>query len=227
MDNNNSAPGRNPQDENPPKRPKLHSPMLQGDDMDDDYPTSVYAEIPNQAPKPKGKLGGLRSPLLGGGDDDDFDEAPPRSPAKPIKGAPKGKGGLRSPLLGGADDEDDYEEDFPLRDKKGTSSSSSHFPHRNRTPIADPEDVPSQPTGGRPHLRSPLLQGDDDFDEPRPKQRPEPVRGQKPQGSLRVVVALGRHLLLPGVRANCIRLFSIPLTQVMIMDTIKTKNTKR
>jgi hypothetical protein len=181
---NNSAPGRSPQDENPPKRPKLHSPMLQGDDMDDDYPTSVYAEIPDRGAKPlgKGKIGGLRSPLLGGGDDEDFDEAPPRSPAKPIKGAPKGKGGLRSPLLGGADDEDDYEEDFPLRDKKGASASTSHFPHRNRTPIADPENVPGQATGSRPHLRSPLLQGDDDFDEPRSKQNPEPVRGQKNPG---------------------------------------------
>jgi hypothetical protein len=184
---NNSASGRNPQDENPPKRPKLHSPMLQGDDMDDDYPTSVYAEIPDRGAKPlgKGKPGGLRSPLLGGGDDDDFDEAP-RSPAKPLKGAPpKGKGGLRSPLLGGADDEDDYEEDFPLRDKKSASANTtSHFPHRNRTPIADPENLPApgQATGGRPHLRSPLLEGDDDFEEPRTKQRPEPMRGQKSPG---------------------------------------------
>ena len=105
--------------------------------MDDDYPTSVYAEIPDRGAKPlgKGKPGGLRSlPLLGGGDDDDFDEAP-RSPAKPLKGAaPKGKRRITIAIARRSrDDEDvDYEEDFPLRDKKSASANTtSHFPHRN------------------------------------------------------------------------------------------------
>ena len=179
-----SAPANSYMDKNnPPKRPKLHSPMLQGDDMDDeDYQPAAYKEPPGK-PQSKGKGGGLRSPLLGGDFDDEEDEVPPpRSPLKPMKGgAPKGKGGLRSPLLGGADDEADYEEDFPLRDKKG--SQASHFPHRSRGRINDPEpdQPPSQPTGGRPHLRSPLLQGDDDYEEPRGKQRSQPIRGQKNQ----------------------------------------------
>jgi hypothetical protein len=166
MDNNNNQPpGQpNPSNQEPPKRPRLHSPMLGGDDPDDE----AYAQNSYDAPKaPKTKSGLLRSPLLGGGNAGFEDENEPIvNSARPAKGAkPSSKPShLRSPLLGGsADDEDDYEEDFPLRDK---NSDKSAFPHRRSTPLVNaPEPAPGTQPGGRPHLRSPLLQGDDEFEE--------------------------------------------------------------
>ncbi|MDR3613497.1 MAG: hypothetical protein P4L53_08015 [Candidatus Obscuribacterales bacterium] len=169
MDNNNQPPGpNNPNQGNQeppqPKRQRLHSPMLGGDDPDDE----AYAQNNYDAPKaPKAKGGLLRSPLLGGGNAGFEEESEPvvnsSRPAKGPKPASK-PSHLRSPLLGGsADDEDDYEEDFPLRDKHSDKSS---FPHRRSTPLVNaPEPAPGTHTGGRPHLRSPLLQGDDEFEE--------------------------------------------------------------
>jgi hypothetical protein len=170
MDNNNNQPPGQPnpnqgnQDPPQPKRQRLHSPMLGGDDPDDD----AYAQNNYDAPKaPKAKGGLLRSPLLGGGNAGFEDDSEPVvNSARPARGAkPASKPShLRSPLLGGsADDEEDYEEDFPLRDKHSDKSS---FPHRRSTHLVDaPEPAPGSQTGSRPHLRSPLLQGDDEFEE--------------------------------------------------------------
>jgi len=170
MDNNNqlpdqpNSPNQGNQEPPQPKRQRLHSPMLGGDDPDDE----AYAQNNYDAPKaPKAKGGLLRSPLLGGGNAGYEDDSEPVvNSARAAKGPkPASKPShLRSPLLGGsADDEDDYEEDFPLRDKHSDKSS---FPHRRSTPLVNaPEPAPGSAPGGRPHLRSPLLQGDDEFEE--------------------------------------------------------------
>ncbi len=145
-------------DPNAVKRPKLHSPILEGDDLDERL-QPLAKQTDRGIASGKGKIGGLRSPLLGAGDDDEeFDEQP--STGK--RTARPGRSHLRSPLLGGADDEDDYEEDFPSRDK-------SAFPHRSQRPVGEPDDIQKTTNSGRPHLRSPLLEGDEDLDVSRPR----------------------------------------------------------
>ncbi len=148
-------------------------------------PTDPEPQRPSQTPK-RGKPAHLRSPLLGGGGDEeeDVDYHEPRS-VKPIKAKeqtarPKKAGGLRSPLLGGADeDESDYEEDFPMRDREDRSP----FPHRSHAsaPNEQSHANPPRPKTGKGHLRSPLLGGEDDFEDdmPVPQDQSSPQRGKQ------------------------------------------------
>lgn len=135
----------------PPKRPKLHSPILGGADPEAD---DSYAEpAPGPAPRSQSKTGGkkgLRSPLLGGDAGEDDEPQPNFS-----RGS---KGGLRSPMLGGGGG-------------GGGKSSGKHdieFPHRSHQDL-DADELPGAPSPTqKPHkgLRSPLLGGDDgDFEE--------------------------------------------------------------
>jgi len=148
-----------PRPQPPTSKPKggLRSPLLGGDEIDDEPP---------QSPGGKRK-GGLRSPLLSGDDDE-----PPAAPRKGLRSpllddeeitGGKGKGGLRSPLLRGDDDEGDR----------------TPFPHRSKGAGDDDwQPRPYPPKGG---LRSPLLGGSDDDsfdDEPRaPRNKPGSTTG--------------------------------------------------
>jgi hypothetical protein len=149
-------------------RKRLHSPILGGYEDVDDTPRRPAEK--GQRPAAKGKPAHLRSPLLGGADDDYEEDSEEPVQGKPGKGKPQpqGKGGkMRSPLLGGGggDPEGDYEEDFPLRDR---NNDHTPFPHRSRPAHQDP--APKAPPaqsggGGKAHLRSPLLGGDDEYEE--------------------------------------------------------------
>ena len=146
----------------------LRSPLLGAAD-DDFIPQPKPVRPPKGLPASRPAGGShLRSPLLGGVDDyegdDDDDDLPPvpgktafphRRPAKDNAGTPEssdqtssgrfpGKsGGLRSPLLGASD-----VDDLPSR------------------------DIPSRPSGGRPRLHSPIMDGpgsqnfEAEYDEP-------------------------------------------------------------
>lgn len=165
-------------------RKRLHSPILGGYEDVDDNARRPADKQPRQAPK--GKPAHLRSPLLGGADDE-YEEEFEEPAQKPGKGKPAQKPGkMRSPLLGGSDSGDDYEEDFPLRDR---NNDHTPFPHRNRPREADsaPKAPAQQGGGGKAHLRSPLLGGDDDYQEDEYEQpvgrgqQPNPVQPQRPQ----------------------------------------------
>lgn len=156
----------------PPPTPKLRSPMLNTDD---------YEEEAQPQLRPVGKSRPLRSPLLGGEEEDDEPVMPQskRGLKSPLLGdnagpdvSDRGTGGkpkkFRSPLLGDSH-EDEYEYDEPVPESKGKHSlhspllggsddSHSHFPHRK---IALPgSDEVSEPTEGtKPVLRSRLLGG--------------------------------------------------------------------
>lgn len=167
-----------------PKRVKLHSPILGGADASEEegYSKPQLSRLRGTAPgtgggrpapppaSPEGRSTGgrkqLRSPLLGGSDEDfDDEEEEPVSRSKP---APRktGGGGLRSPLLGegGGDFDDD-------------------------------EPAPRSQGAGKKKLRSPLLgEDDDDEDDYTPTQRgrksrptggAEPPRSSSPSGGLR------------------------------------------
>lgn len=166
--------GRNESEPAPKPRGKgLHSPLLGGDEDDDQPPPQ----------NPRGK--GLHSPLLGGDDDDD--------PASKRGGQKSGRHLLRSPLLGGDDDDEE-----PAPPKRGGGGGGIPFPHRSKpAPTADYDDEPHDAppaSKGKAHLRSPLLgsSDDDDFEEPAPKRgrkddsgrfapRQEPPAGGKPR----------------------------------------------
>ncbi|HEY9754920.1 MAG TPA: zinc ribbon domain-containing protein [Oculatellaceae cyanobacterium] len=166
-------------------RKRLHSPILGGYEDVDDNPRRPADKQPRQAPK--GKPAHLRSPLLGGADDE-YEEEFEEPAQKQGKGKPQGKPGkMRSPLLGGSDSGEDYEEDFPLRDR---NNDHTPFPHRNRPREADqaPKAPPAQQGGGgKAHLRSPLLGGEDDYQEEQYEQpagrgqQPNPGQAQRPQ----------------------------------------------
>jgi hypothetical protein len=120
------------------KKPKLRSPLLgEDDDDEDDYPAQRRPKprptSGGEPPRSSSASGGLRSPLLGGGD---------AEPVSPGPMAPKGRsaGGLRSPLLKGGDDYDD-DDDEPVR------------PSPNRTPKSP----------GRQKLHSPMLGDSDSY----------------------------------------------------------------
>lgn len=138
---------------NPPEQPKkrLHSPILGGGYEDEPEPEPETRRPRGSArgggqgmDAPAGKPKHLRSPLLGGDDDDaDFDDEPRRPASRPQ--SKSNKGGLRSPLLGGADEDDDYEE----------PQARGGFPRRSRDNSADDQ----QERGSARGLRSPLLGG--------------------------------------------------------------------
>lgn len=154
-------------------KPKhLRSPLLGGDDADDDD-----FDEPRRAPSGRGgKLvtkGGLRSPLLGGADDDDDDYDEPQSRggfphrSRDIHDeGPHDRGsakGLRSPLLGGGGDEDDS----AFSSLRRTNKPSGSFPNdrRSKPDVWDPGSEGG--SGKRPRLRSNLLGGGaaDDYDD--------------------------------------------------------------
>lgn len=113
-----------------------------------------------QAPKPK-----LRSPILGGGGDDDFEE----EPVRPVsKGKTKSSKGLRSPMLGGADDDFDQVDEQPVKKGKGGLRS----PMLGGSGADDDFDEPEEPTTkrGKGGLRSPIL-GSGGDDQAKPKGR--------------------------------------------------------
>jgi hypothetical protein len=140
----------------PPKRPKLHSPMLHNTSMleaiDDD-------DQPRQPQDPQRRGGALRSPLLGGDDD-----------AEPPAKQSKSRGGLRSPLLGSDSDDDEP----PQSQSQGARGKGL------RSPLLRGDDDPDARSSGRgggskpQGLRSPLLGGDDDT----PKRGGFPHRSQ-------------------------------------------------
>jgi hypothetical protein len=133
---------------------------------------------------PKAKSAHLRSPLLGGMDDDEISDEPV---SRPLKGkAPQSKAGgkMRSPLLGGAGpaSDDDYEEDFPLRDR---NDDRSPFPHRSRPRETDHEMPAPQQHSGKAHLRSPLLGGSDDDEYEEEQFQSQPQGRKQSQGNAR------------------------------------------
>jgi hypothetical protein len=144
-----------PQRIDPPKRPKLHSPMLHNTSMLDAYEDDE--DQPRKPQDPQRRGGALRSPLLGGDDD-----------AEPPVKQSKSRGGLRSPLLG-AEPDDDEPPQSPGGRAKGL-----------RSPLLRGEDDPDARSSGRgagakpQGLRSPLLGGDDDT----PKRGGFPHRSQ-------------------------------------------------
>jgi hypothetical protein len=170
----------------PSGRPRLHSPILGGYEDIDDSPRKGEKPKNNNAPRAKGAH--LRSPLLGGSDEDEAVDDPAMKPIKGRAPLPKSGGKMRSPLLGGGSgpsSDDDYEEDFPLRDR---NDSHSAFPHRSRPREADPEMPAPQQHSGKAHLRSPLLGGsdaDDDYEEeqfsPQPAGRKQQTGNSRPQ----------------------------------------------
>jgi hypothetical protein len=121
------------------RRKGLHSPLLQGDDVEDYIDTQ-----PSRGTKP-GKGGGLRSPLLGGMDDDEP--------------APSKRGGhLHSPLLGGGSDLD-----YDAPAKPRNIGGSSKKPHLHSPILGDVFDDDDDDYGNGSNvddpnvLRSPLL----------------------------------------------------------------------
>jgi hypothetical protein len=138
----------------------------------------------------KGKSSHLRSPLLGGADEqEEYSEEAIIKPIKEKAQPPKTGGGrMRSPLLKGTEDfDDDYQEDFPLRDRKDDRSA---FPHRNRPRESSPQNPPppTNTSNSRPHLRSPLLgAGDDEYYENEsqvPSSRAKKINGTRPNAKL-------------------------------------------
>lgn len=124
-----------PDQELPPKKPRLHSPILEGDERLDAGDKRLFGKGQNKSK--------LRSPLLGG------EEAE----VEKVAGAKHGH--LHSPLLGNQD-ANDYEEDFPLRDRDHSS-----FPHRSRSLNSHEKgETQQQPRLEKPQLRSPLLNAD-------------------------------------------------------------------
>ncbi|MBS2005833.1 MAG: hypothetical protein JST01_02255 [Cyanobacteria bacterium SZAS TMP-1] len=151
----------------PPKRPRLHSPILGGggDIDEDDSPAPSFKRVKSgQGGSPMSqsqsgtggqKRGGLRSPLLGG-DVDDMDEEDM---------APRGKGGFGA-FAGG-------------KPKK------TEFPHRHSDGDLEAHDAGAstggqKTTGARGGLRSPLLGGggdDEDYDDqPSAGRAPRPAK---------------------------------------------------
>lgn len=156
----------------PSGKPKhLRSPLLGGDDGDDDFddePRRPSARSQNKPTK-----GGLRSPLLGGADDDDDYDEPqarggfPRRSRDLQDDEPQERGsgkGLRSPLLGGGSDDAD---DSAFSTLRRTNKPSGSFPNDRRSK-PDVWDPGIEQTGGKPRrLRSSLLGGGDydDYDD--------------------------------------------------------------
>lgn len=169
------------------KRVKLHSPILGGSDEpaeDEGYSKPQLSRLRGTSPGGGGRPGApsqategrttggrkhLRSPLLGGADDDFDDEEEPVARSKPSPRKTAG-GGLRSPLLGeGGDDFDDGDDDEP--------------------------PVPRSPTAKKSKLRSPLLGDEDDDDDDyipaqrgrknRPSGAADSPRSPSPSGGLR------------------------------------------
>lgn len=149
---------------NPPEQPKkrLHSPIF-GSGYDDE--PEPEPDMRGRAPAKRGqnedtgKHKGLRSPLLGGSDEEEnFDNEPRRGAPGRAPGRSNTKGSLRSPLLGGADDDDNYD-DPPQPQGRGGGGSGA-FPHRSNREVQN-EEPHERPSGAR-GLRSPLLGGGDD-----------------------------------------------------------------
>jgi len=148
----------------PSGKPKhLRSPLLGGDDGEDDFDNEPRR--PSSRSQSKSTKGGLRSPLLGGADEDDYEEPQARGgfPRRsrdiqdeepPERGSARG---LRSPLLGGGDDEDDS----AFSTLRRTNKPSGSFPNdrRSRPEVWDPGS--DQPSGKPRRLRSSLLGGGD------------------------------------------------------------------
>lgn len=115
-----------------------------------------------QAPKPK-----LRSPILGGGSDEDFEDEPVRPAGK---GKTKSSKGLRSPMLGGGGDDDfDEPEEHPVKRGKGGLRS----PMLGGASGDDDSDEPEEPSPkrGKGGLRSPILGSSGDEPQAKPKGR--------------------------------------------------------
>jgi hypothetical protein len=128
-------------------KPKLRSPLFGGgSDADNNFDDDE--EVQPSLNKAKGK--GLRSPLLGGADED---EEPAFEP-KPRDA--KSRGALRSPMFGGGGG-----------DGGKNKEHKSTFPHRSHDVEAEHEPSPAAKLEPGRHqskgLRSPLL-GGDDFD---------------------------------------------------------------
>jgi hypothetical protein len=115
-----------------------------------------------QAPKPK-----LRSPILGGGSDEDFEDEPVRPAGK---GKTKSSKGLRSPMLGGGGDDDfDEPDEQPVKRGKGGLRSPMLGGGSGDDDFDEPEE-PS-PKRGKGGLRSPILGSSGDEPQGKPKGR--------------------------------------------------------
>lgn len=136
----------------------------------DEPPSPPSPPAPPGAPKRK-----LKSPILGGGFEEDPDQEPD---FKRLRGVPKGghdsdtgkHKGLRSPLLGGDEIEDEsYEEP---RAKGGRAQKPTkgglRSPLLRGTEDDFDDDVPQSRTGGFPHRKSGAHEPIDDDDSPRP-----------------------------------------------------------
>lgn len=165
----NQAPPPQPTITEPARsRPKLHSPILGGADADEPGESPDFGRLRGTggrkaAPQEgSGKQrGGLRSPLLSGDDEEDFDEPAPRGARG--GGKPAAKGGLRSPLLRGSDDEGDFDDDAPS--PRGRSGGFPHMKKVRPQPADVEDDEPQENTGRKGGLRSPLLGGADEGDD--------------------------------------------------------------
>jgi hypothetical protein len=144
-------------------RPKLRSPLFGGSEADNNFDDDE--EVQPVLNKPKGR--GLRSPLLGGADEDE-------EPAFEPKPRDAKSRGLRSPILGGGADGGKNKE------------HKSTFPHRSHE-IEDQEPSPTAKLEPGRHqskgLRSPLL-GGDDFD-PEAGLAEEPGMSSKAAGQVK------------------------------------------
>lgn len=139
------------------KKSKLRSPLLgDEDDDDDDYTPAQRGRKsrPSGAadpPRSTSPSGGLRSPLLGGGDD------------APMANKGRSTGGLRSPLLQGGDDYDD-DDDEPPRPGPSRGPKAAGGRQKLHSPILgdsdgyyDDDDEDEDDDGNPDVLRSPLL----------------------------------------------------------------------
>lgn len=155
-------------------RPKhLRSPLLGGDDIDEDFDDEPRRGPASRSQSKPTTKGGLRSPLLGGaGDDDDYEEPQgrggfPRRSRDILDDEPQERGsgrGLRSPLLGGGSDESD---DSAFSSLRRTNRPSGNFPNDRRSK-PDVWDPGSDESSAKPRrLRSSLLGGgsSDDYDD--------------------------------------------------------------
>ncbi|MBX3076281.1 hypothetical protein KF913_20385 [Candidatus Obscuribacterales bacterium] len=166
-----------PPDQPPkPSKPKLRSPMLGAVEEEDGYEKPQMSKLRGtSSARQEGSTTGkkhLRSPLLGGDDDDDsYDDDQESSRSSRGKGKKSSesqestaarKKRLRSPLLG-EDDDDDGDNDEDFAPEPGTKK------HLHSPLLGD--SGPSRGGGKsakKGSLRSPLLSGDDDFDEDEP-----------------------------------------------------------
>jgi hypothetical protein len=197
--------------ETPPKpRRKLHSPILSGGFEDEEE--EPYRETQDTSPRPSPrsqsqnlKKGALRSPLLGGGDQEyeyGYEPAPQsnyeysQEPEEEI-GQPRSRSGMRSPLLNGGGNAKAAKSEFPHRQSSEAPKIERKSSGKLKSPLLDPGDFNPEEQFAEPnlqakagglakahhHLRSPLLGGtDEDYyeEEDYEDEQPDPTALRSP-----------------------------------------------